>query len=113
MKAWVSERRINCYQAFEYKNISQSTTIYTLNQKCQLGKGIKQFNQEHDSQAGTHSHARHCYDATSCSLKLLLIQSEVISLEQFVNHEASHESRCGIASHERSFYIDVTRYAPV
>lgn len=113
MKAWISEGRKNCYQAFEYKNSSQSTTIHTLNQNCQLGKGIKQFNQEHDSQVGPYSHARDYYDATSCSLKLLLIQSEVISLEQFVNHEASHESRCRIASHERSFYIDVTRYAPV
>lgn len=107
-------REKNCYQAFEFKNSSQSTTIHTLNQNYQLGKGIKQFNQEHNSQAGTYSHARHYYDATSCRLKLLLIQSEVISLEQFVNHEASHESRCRVASHERrSFYIDVTRYAPV
>ena len=118
MKAWASEGVKHCYQAFEYKNSSQSSTSHTLHQNCQLGKGMKQFDQELDRpseiQASTYMHTRHYYDAAFSSIKLVLIQSEVISLEQFVNYRASHESRCRIASHERrSFYIDVTRYAPV
>jgi len=42
-KAWASEGVKNCYQAFEYKNSSPSSTNRPLNQSHQLGKGRKQF----------------------------------------------------------------------
>lgn len=52
VKAWASEGIKNCYQAFECKNSSQSSTSHVL-QKHQLGKGIKQFDQELDRASET------------------------------------------------------------